>query len=261
MRKLIATTALALSFALAGSAVAATPGSGRLSRTEGKVKWSGEANGYGLTAINIVTDTAGTVCEQPFCDRFALEIADAGGVFRVSAIDTAGIGFVQIDVVNPDGSVDYYNAAEQGKPTVAEYKDTPAGAYEIRVLTNNPVGLDGSYSANATLTFPGAPVSEPPAQLPAATKLTIKTGKASARKLRKGVRVKLASDGELTGLVATLARKNKKVARGKLARLQGKGSIKLKGRKAKRGRYTLTVTGNDAQGRAVTASRSLKLRK
>jgi hypothetical protein len=78
-------------------------------------------------------------------------------------------------------------------------------------------------------------------------------------KAAKKISVKLRSTGKVTGLAGTLAKGKKKLCTGKLASLDGRGTIKLAcAKKPKKGRYTFSVTGKDAGNRTVSAKASLK---
>jgi hypothetical protein len=81
-----------------------------------------------------------------------------------------------------------------------------------------------------------------------------------ARRLRLALRV---DGGRVLGVVATLRRGRTTIARGRAARLGGRGRVTLralKGRRLKPGRHTVVVRARDEQGRTVGARRTLRVR-
>lgn len=115
-----------------------------------------------------------------------------------------------------------------------------------------PDGTGSGKDFDAQPCGPVAP-SGPAQAAPAA--LDVKAG--SAKRSGKAVTVNLT--GQATKLKGNLVKGGKTVAKGSLAKLAGKGRIKLTGPKSiAKGSYTLRLTGTDAAGRP--ASRSLKLK-
>jgi hypothetical protein len=99
---------------------------------------------------------------------------------------------------------------------------------------------------------------------PGATALPVRAastiGKAKKAKKGKKLSVKLTSTKPITNLTATLKKGSKKVGSGKLASLDGKGTLKLKLSKTlKKGKYTLTSTGT-VDGATATAKQTVKLK-
>lgn len=96
---------------------------------------------------------------------------------------------------------------------------------------------------------PSAPQTSPPplsAGGPLPVKLATKSVK--AKKAKKGFAVKLSSSEKITNLGARLLKGKKAVAKGSLASLDGKGTLKLKGKGIKKGSYKLELAGTDASG-------------
>jgi hypothetical protein len=149
--RLTACTFLA-AFALASPATAATPESGTVSLAQPSAAWSGTANGYLFTVAN---DFAAAPCEQPYCDSFALTLADAGQLTVVATAATGG-GFTRVEIERPDGTSLSDGGAADHRETQITIKEAAAGDYTVRVLTNRPATADGSYSATATLTAASA---------------------------------------------------------------------------------------------------------
>lgn len=148
--RLAATTILAV-LAIAAPASAATPASGTVSLAAPAATWSGTANGYLFTLAN---DFVGT-CAQPYCDTFALTLADAGQL-TVEATAATGGGFTRVEIDRPDGTTISDGGAADHRETRITIKSAEKGEYAVRVLTNRPATADGSYSASATL----APAAE-----------------------------------------------------------------------------------------------------
>jgi hypothetical protein len=96
-----------------------------------------------------------------------------------------------------------------------------------------------------------------PAAPPAAAPLDVTAGRAKA----SGKTISVALTGEATRLTARLAKGTKTVAKGKLAKLAGRATLKLKSsRKVKKGAYTLTLTGVTATGQTSTRAYSVRVR-
>ena len=146
--RLLACSLLAV-LSLAAPAGAATPASGTVSLASPTATWSGKANGYLFTVTN---DFVGT-CNQPYCDRFALTVAEAGQL-TVQATAATGSGFTRIEIRRPDGTWISDGGAADQRGTSITIKNAAKGDYLVWVLTNRPAHTDGSYSASATLAPP-----------------------------------------------------------------------------------------------------------
>lgn len=265
--KLTACLAAAALAAAAVPALAAEPSSGELSTATPRVEWKGTAGGYG---VSIVADVNGSfpACQAPVCDAFDLTVKDSADL-TVAITTDDGSGFTTIEVEAPDGTIHYNGGAEDQPTSVIKIKKAAPGAYVVRTMTNNPVASGDAYSGLATLAVAPAPVVVPtaaptpgtaPAPTPAAAPtITVKRGKYSARRSRRGLTVALSSTGRVTGLVATLAKGRKTVGRGKLAALDGNGKVRLKVKKLKKGTYTLQVRGRSADGATVATRARLKV--
>ena len=99
MKSFSLAVALAAALAIAAPAGAATPASGTISLASPTVSWSGTANGYLFRTANEFTGA----CEAPFCDSFALTLAEAGQL-TVTATARTGAGFTRVEILRPDGS-------------------------------------------------------------------------------------------------------------------------------------------------------------
>ena len=129
-----------------------------------------------------------------------------------------------------------------------------------------PCPSDGSVPAGSTPPPPGTPTAPPPnptpppapapapkpgAQSQVSGPLPVKVLTKRAKRLKKGKRLKiqLSSSEPITKLAAQLRKGSKVVAKGKLARLSGKGTLKLKlTTKLGKGKYVLDIAGSDARG-------------
>lgn len=140
------------SAALAGSATAATPESGKLTLDQRKVEWTGEAMGtlvqyaHYFYGGQIVED-----CVAPMCDAFTLEVGDPG-YLEISAEDN---GYTEMQVKDAAGTEVFWSGGEADAPTVFQTDVEAPTTFTIEVLTDAiapEVIDDPSYSAFATLT-------------------------------------------------------------------------------------------------------------
>lgn len=178
---------------------AATPAEGTVSKAAPTFKWSGEAAGYGFTAINLANPTTPLFCEQPICDALVVKVAEAGGDLKFTVDD--GNGFVEVNVMRPGGDWEYHNPATADKPTVVAVKNAPVGDYGLRILTNQTVVTGGAYTGVAALTFPNdSPAPAPGTTTPPTASPTPEPGGAPpAARQQPG---KLPPSGPLTSDVA-----------------------------------------------------------
>ena len=141
-----------------------------------------------------------------------------------------------------------------------------------------PCPTDGSIPAGSTkppATVPTAPPSGNPQPQPQPTApapggqeqssgpLPVKVLTKKAKKLKKGktLVVKLNASEPVTKLAAQLRKGRKVLATGKLAKLSGKGKLKLKLKsKLGKGKYVLDLAGSDARGAHRITSAKLTVR-
>lgn len=267
----------ALPLCLAATAVpviAAEPGDGAVSKDAPKVEWTGEGAGYGTSILADVNGSFLPACQAPNCDEFTLDVKDTADLV-IALTTNDGSGFMTAEVEKPDGSIVYDGGADGVDTTTFKIKKAATGTYLVRAQTNNTVADDYGYRGVAQLSVassppvaapvtPGATTTTPapaPAAAPATT-IRIGTRSASAKRAKGTLKVALASDAAVTGVVATLRKGAKKVGTGRLASLNGKGTLKLKvSRKLKPGAYSLAVTARDARGATVGASTAFKLKR
>ena len=108
---------------------------------------------------------------------------------------------------------------------------------------------------------PSGPVTGPPAAGGGELPVKVGTRSAKAKSVRKGLKVKLTSSEPLTAIGAQLVKGNKVFGTGKLAKLDGKATLKLKIKgKPKKGTYRLDLVGTDKAGARRFKVAAIKLR-
>jgi hypothetical protein len=256
----------------AAPAVAGTPESGEISNAQPRFDWTGEAAGWGRPPTWEVGRETGQrpVCPAPVCDSVRFTVADQADL-RVTADNNVASGpasdLVELAVEAPDGAVTYVESADKFPATI-RFKDAAKGTYVVYVQTKEMPQNDASYAGFALLTpvgaggaLPAGPPAPAQPQQPAGPQLTIRTRSASARRASRGLKVGITSNQAMTGIAARLVKGEKTVAKGSLATLDGNGTVTVKGKRLKRGRYTLIVTGTGPDGARATASAPLTLKK
>ena len=267
---LLITAAIAAT-ALASPAPAATPSSGEVSTAKPLFEWTGEAAGWGADPTWEVGETNGTApeCVPVVCDSLTVEVLDQADL-TITADNTTASGpasdVVDLAVEAPDGSVTYVHS-EDTKPVLARFRNAAKGTYTLYLETSEMAQNDTSYTGRAMLTPPIQAVAEPVEAAPSqpqaqpqsappssSPQITIRTRSASVRRAAKRLRIAVASSAALTGVTARLLKGRRAVARGALSKLDGAGTIALKGKRLRTGRYTLVVTGTAGDGRKATSS-------
>ena len=157
--------------------------------------------------------------------------------------------------------------ANTGKSAVPVAAPTPSRGV---AYTNDDIASSGWTVAECVAgAAPGPVVEVPPGPSgpaasgtsgPTALPVFLRTTKVAAKKAKKQLKLSLSSTEPVTKLVAQLRKGSKMLAKGKLAKLSGKGTLKLKVKKLKKGRYLLDMTGRDASGasRSTTAKLTIK---
>jgi methionine-rich copper-binding protein CopC len=274
----------AMFLAAALPATAATPESGTVSASSPTVKWEGEAAGYGVFPTNLLLTTAGqepAPCEAPYCDVFALKVADKADLNLIAA-QRAANNFTEMHVVKPDGEK-LFAQSGTGDAVRIKIKGAAPGDYTIEVMTNESVDEGGKYDASATLgAATGQPGSSAPPADPAPSPLTprpsepssgsgpgaspepaatlgLKTKAVSAKK--KKLKLAVTSSKPVKNLKLVIKKGKKVVAKGGLKSLASKGTVKLKlKKKLKKGSYVVAMTADDG-GRAVGLTTKLKVKR
>jgi hypothetical protein len=261
-------------FAVAVPALAATPDKGTVSKASPSITWEGTATGYGVVPANILVTTAGEkpVCEAPACDTFTLTVADKDDL-TVTAAQRAHDNFTELHVVRPDGTVDYVQSADS-EPAKIKVKGAVPGDYTIEILTNESAEQTGEYDADAKLgtaapkpaatPAPGAtpaPAPTPQAQPRPAASLALTTKSASARKLKKALKLVVSASSPVTDAQLALKKGKKVVGTAKLARIDGKGTFTLRlKKKLAKGSYLISVAARD-EGRLVGVTAKFTVKK
>lgn len=179
-------------------------------------------------------------------DGFSIEGPTTGRVFP------GPDGIVEIDIKQ---RVTKFSGSMEVE---ARYAQTDGGQ-PILVYNADALLIADEWSTASCAAAPApAPAGSP---APTASGLGVTLGATSAKARGKRVAVTLNSSGPVTGLRARLLRRRTSVASGRLARLEGKGKLRLSGRRAlRRGTYTLAVTGTNAQGQKASVRLRLRLR-
>ena len=127
--------------------------------------------------------------------------------------------------------------------------ETAPGTYTVGPCTEAPTTTTPAGTAGQPTTGAALPVT-----------LVTKSAKAAKKKSKsKTLSLKLKSTEAITKIGAQLLKGKKVVGTGKLASLNGTGTLKLKLKsKLKKGSYTLNLVGNRASGERATAAFKLK---
>ena len=240
------------------------------------IMWQANYSGKAGTAawVRALTDFSGIVTY------------DYGGVqdtpaipFNVRAGGTTGAfnegpnGVVQIDfpeAVEPKGTtLKAFNIVG------SEAIQVLPGAAPTPVKGGSVYEDDAASGGKNTFTIGGACPAEAPAA-PAASEATasprpaqnaeaplpvkVTTTKFKASKVKKGMSLKLTSTEPLTQLAAQIKKGRKVFGKGRLAKLDGKGTLKLKAKGLRKGAYTLDLVGTDGTGARRFAVAKIKLR-
>jgi hypothetical protein len=221
-----------------------------------QVEWTGSSGA--LTWVRAVTDFSGLVTYD-----FGGQQPTAATTFNVRQGATTG-AFIE----GPDGVVQMVIPATL-EPKGTTLKGLVAHAYEpvqaVPGAAPTPVkggqlyeqdsaagkggftiGADCPATAPAAPAPANAPASQTPPQqadAPLPVKLVTKSAKRS-----KSLKLKLQSSEPVTQLAAQLKKGKKVVGKGSLAKLDGKGTLKLKAKGLKKGGYVLDLAGTDGKG-------------
>ena len=282
--RLVCLAVTAAAIPLSSIALAADPESGTLS-PGGKVSWTGEVTGTYAVWLQWFQQEGEGECSDPACDSFALEVT--GGPANVTlnlAASSPDPSQEAIRVVKPDGSIAYFNNAED-TDTKLVLKNAPNGKYSVDIATGSktqatyeasaemaaagaatpPPGSGGSATQQQQPTPATTPVPNPGTPQPSSAedfKLEVKASKIKARKARTGAKVKfrVTVDREVESLTAVLKKGKKKVGAGKLGRFNGTKTVAVKlSKKLKKGRYAVTVAARDARGVVVRRTVAVKV--
>ena len=138
------------------AASAATPAEGEVSAADPRTSWSGEA--YGQPFKFGPEFQTHELCIAPFCDSFALTVADAGNL-RVNLNAPGSAGYVDVLVTHPDGTTEFLTGTETETSHVLTYENAPTGTYLFDIWPNElPVAYSGVIRGDAELCV--APMDE-----------------------------------------------------------------------------------------------------
>ena len=122
------------------------------------------------------------------------------------------------------------------------------------------VGSCGATPPPGSTPPPAGTPTPPPSTKPDVVALQVSPPK-SAKAKGKAVSLTLKSKDEIKDIKAALKKGSKTIGRGALARLKGKGTLKVKfAKKPKKGSYTLELTGTNADGSPGSLTTKLKLK-
>src|SRR6266540_474679 len=129
----LATTA---GLAAASFALAATPDSGTVSSGAPTLTWKGQVSAsYGPRILVVASDDDSVPCEQPYCDAFALKVADKDDLTLTGSVPEGtgtGSASVTLRIHKPDGSTLVSTGdATSAKPYAVKIKAAAAGDYTI----------------------------------------------------------------------------------------------------------------------------------
>lgn len=264
-RKILSSSAIAALAVVGVPALAAEPGEGTVSSGSPRVEWAGQSVNGGATTIPSLANNGTIACVAPSCDTFALTVADSADLTVFADAPDTG-GFLMLEIVKPDGETIYSSGAEGETSNKARIKKAPAGEYTVHIAANALDAVD--YTAYAELAVaaaapaaPATPAAPAPAAAERAATLSIKTRSLSAKRARKAPKLTIASDREVTDVVASIRKGSRVLGEAKLAKLSGAATVKLKLRKAlKRGTYTVSVAAKQGT-RSVGATRRLAVKR
>lgn len=142
-----------------------------------------------------------------------------------------------------------------------------SGEFEATVPTCEAAPAPAPSGPGAPTPPPAGGRPAPPSSNPGATQrdfqVSVKPTTLRAKKLKRGkaITFTLTSRETVSGLTATLKKGTRTVGGGKLARLSGRGKLKVKPRgRLKKGAYTLVITGRRADGSTGTTAVKIRVR-
>jgi hypothetical protein len=207
--------------------------------------------GVGLTGVSLYEgDTTGKLFEGPEGVVQVVIPADHApvGTKLTTLYTSATQGRTLPDAFPPQVSRGVSTVLDTAPDDAPE---TAPGTYTVGPCEVVPVapGPATGTAGTPTGSSPTLPIS-----------LVTKSAKAAKKKTKaKTLSLKLKSAEAITNLGAQLLKGKKLVGTGKLAKLDGTGTLKLKLKsKLKKGSYTLNLVGNRASGERATAAFKLK---
>lgn len=232
------------------------------------------------------TGSAGTAAwVRALTDFTGLITYDYGGVEETPAIPfnvrqggTTGEflegpnGLVRVDIpltVEPKGTVLKAFAIETNEAVQVVPGAAPTPVKGGSLYKVDTTGSKGTFTVGGACPAE-APAAPAPVDAPKPTAPTtadnggplpvkVTTTRFKAKKAKKGMTLKLSSTEPLTKLGAQLKKGKKVVGKGTLAKLNGKGSLKLKAKRLRKGNYVLDLVGSDGKGARRFVSVKIKI--
>ena len=248
-------------------AAAAEPSSGTVSASAPSVSWTGEAETAPFARQ--MRDERFRRCAPAICDTFALTVRDPGQLAVQVKGEEKGVG---VQLTLPDATTVYADNydGDPEQPVRLVVQGAKSGEYRVDMWQDASELDPHALAGDATLTVP-APVAAPPGGAvtpePAATpgptpagRPRLKVHTARARGGGRRVRIRVSASAAVRDVRAQLVRARRVVARGRLARLDGRATLVLRARRPLRpGRYALGLSAADDSGTRIAASRRVTL--
>jgi hypothetical protein len=175
----------------------------------------------------------------------------ANGVVSVvfpEAVEPKGTQLKTFNIVTSEAVQAIPGAAPTPVKGGSLYEDDNASGGKTVFTVGGACPAAAPAAPPATAGTPATP-GQPSAQAqdaPLPVKVT--TTKFKAKKVKKGMSLKLTATEPVTQLAAQLKKGSKVLGKGALAKLDGKGTLKLKAKGLKKGSYVLDLAGFDAKG-------------
>ena len=268
----------------AGTAFAADPEGGKVDSATPRIDWKGSVTASWVPSRAVIlADAAGesgnVPCEAPTCDTFALEVGEKKDMTVGVTSPEAGDQVILRIKTPADEYVTTVGDTDSKAQMTVKFKAAAPGTYTVDYWNYYTSGTQ-EYAGWAQLAVPAAPPAAPPTTSPGneppqaqqpptqtgqpqpqpgqteAIAMSVKVGKASAKKLKKARKLKAKVTVSRPATVTGFFKKGKKtIAKGK-ATVKASGTLTLKlskkaAKKLKKGKYALTVTATD--GKTTTA--------
>jgi hypothetical protein len=182
-------------------------------------------------------------------------------------------GIVQIVIpaaLEPKGQALKTMVVHAYEPAQAVPGAAPTPIKGGQLYEQDNAGVKGQFVIGAACPV-GSPPAAPPAtggtpkpatpavQAEGPLPVKVTTTKFKAKKVKKGMTLKLTASEPITQLAAQIKKGTKVLGKGTLAKLSGKGSLKLKAKGLKKGSYVLDLVGTDAKGARRFVSAKIKV--
>jgi len=272
----------------ATAAIGSDPATSSVSKSKPTDKWGGTVAPSGCILTMDTCMPFIESCSPPTCDSHDMTLDTGGAAIVDSEISftmscpSCATGSEDADIYvfgpgmkllgNSTGSTVNEKVIvadpEPGKYTIRVGGSVGQVKYEVNVLFTFPAGSPspspGPSTTTTTSTNPPSPAPSGPRTTPLQINFNRVGGSFKPYNTSKKIVVKARSSEPIKNLRATLKAKSGKgklVGKGALANLSGKGQLTLKlTAKLAKGKYLMTVTGVDAQGRTGKVTAILNFR-